>query len=61
MKMKYVGGVMKPIDWPTTKPSNMTISGNCGCGEDFVYQIDGKFGARSWVCLTCGFCERGSE
>tara|TARA_R100000315_G_C5171980_1_gene99294 strand:+ start:408 stop:566 length:159 start_codon:yes stop_codon:yes gene_type:complete len=52
---------MSGKDWPMTKPSNMTVSGNCGCGEDFVYEIKGKFGATSSVCLTCGFCDRGSE
>lgn len=52
---------MNNTEWPMTQPSNIIRSGNCGCGEDFVYQIDGKFGARSWVCFTCGYCERGSE
>tara|TARA_R100000773_G_scaffold44247_1_gene44707 strand:+ start:1108 stop:1266 length:159 start_codon:yes stop_codon:yes gene_type:complete len=52
---------MNNTEWPMTQPSNIRRSGNCGCGEDFVYEIDGKFGARSWVCFTCGYAERGSE
>ena len=41
--------------WPMTEPSNMFVIDDCGCGEDFVYQIDGKFGAQSQVCMTCGY------
>ena len=61
MKMKFAGGVMKQIDWPMTQPSTIHEWGKCDCKEDVIWQIDGKFGARTWVCFTCGYAERGSE
>ena len=42
-------------DWPDIRPNNVHEWGKCGCGEDVVWQIDGKFGHRCHVCFTCGY------
>ena len=52
---------MNNTEWPMTRPSTIHEWGKCDCKEDVIWQIDGKFGARTWVCFTCGYAERGSE
>ena len=42
-------------NWPDIKPNNVHEFDKCGCEEDVVWQIDGKFGHRCLVCFTCGY------